>query len=247
MPSKSEPATLSLLYRDLLIAAVAVGLVATPLWIGAFGFGDPIYTYERSEVASVGENVVYKDKPSSPYGPVAISDEIACSAAWIQIRTCAFEAYLLENDPVETGFRSSDPENFSPPFGGYRYVSIDGTIYEAAYTGADDGRTIYLDLEPADPDEALERVSIPADRPDVPEAVREAAETGKAETRSELDVPQTPIATDDGSYYRVYQAGLAQPSSTDEQIESLARIGGPIAGLLLFFYHLSVRYTYVED
>lgn len=245
MPSVS--ADLSPLQRDLLLGIVALGLVTAPFWIGVFGFGDPIYTYERAEVAIDGETLEYEADPSSPFGPVSISDEIACSADWIhQIRTCALEAHLAENGTVATGIRTSNPEDFRPPVREYLYVIVDGTIYEATYTGGDAGRTVYLDLERADPDAVLEHVSIAADRSFVPEAAREAAETGEAETRSEIDVPQAPIETDDGRYYRVYPAGQTRPPWTGELIESLARIGGPIAGLLLF-YHLSQRITYVNS
>lgn len=244
MPSVS--AGFSPLQRDLLIAIVAVGLVTSPLWIGVMGFGDRIHTYERSEVVTDGESVVYEDEPSSPFGPVAISDEIACSAAWIQVRTCAFEAQLVENETVPTHIRTGNPEHTSLPFKEYEYVRVDETLYEAAYTDGDDEGRVYLDLERADPDAALEDVAIAADRSTVPEAVREAVETGEAVTRTEIDVPQTPVETADGRYYRVYRAGSTHPSWLENALVTLARFGGPIAGAALF-YHLSQRLTYVDS
>lgn len=245
MPSVST--RVSPLQRDLLLAVVAVGLVAGPVWIGVLGFGDPMYTYERSAVVTDGETVAYEDDPSFTYGPVPISDEIACSTDWTQIRTCAFESQLVENEPVPTTIRTGNPERSSLPFGEeYGYISVDETLYEATYTDGEEEGRIYLDLERADPDAALEDVSIAADRDTVPDAVREAAETGEAETRTEIDVPQTPIEVADGRYYRVYRTGATQPSALEELLVTLARFGGPIAGALLF-YRLSRRITYVDD
>lgn len=234
------------LHRDLFLGIVAVGLVTAPFWIGVFGFGDPIYTYERAGVATDGETVAYEDEPSSPFGPVPISDEIACSADWIQVRTCAFEAQLVENETVPTHIRTGNPEHTSLPFEEYEYVRVDETLYEAAYTDGDEDGRVYLDLERTDPDAALEDVSIAADRSTVPEAVRKAAETGETVTRTEISVPQTPVETADGRYYRVYRAGSTHPSWLENALVALARFGGPIAGAALF-YHLSQRVTYVDS
>lgn len=238
-------ASLSPLQRDVLIGIVAVGLVTGPFWIGVFGFGDEIHTYERAEVATDGENVVYEER-SSPFGPVPISDDIACSADWVQIRTCTFEAQIVENEPVLTQIRTENPEHTTLPFEEYEYVRVDDTLYETVYTDGDDEGRVYLDLERVDPEAALEHVSIAAERRTVPEAVREAAETGEVETRTEIDVPQTPIKTDDGRYYRVYRDGSMQPSWVENALVTLVRFGGPIAGLALF-YHLSRRVTYVDS
>lgn len=247
MPSVST--SLSPLQRDLVVGAVAVVLVATPFWIGSFGLDEPVTTYERAAITTDDETLEYEERAVSPFGPVPISEDIACSAGTIdEIRTCSLEAQLTGNDTVSTDIRTSS-DTFSPFSEEYQYVRVDGAVYEAIYPTGDGPNSttnsVAIGLEQADPDAVLEDISIAADRSDIPDVVREAVESGEAETRGSVDLPQSPIETDDGEYYRVYQVGLKQPSQTDETIESLARFGGPIVGLLIL-YSLSHRLTYVD-
>ncbi|SDR26847.1 hypothetical protein [Natronobacterium texcoconense] len=245
MPSLSD--SFSPLQRDLFIAALAIVLVTAPFWFGVFGFGEPVATYEQAEVIVDDETVEFEGDPS--YGSVPISEDIACSGSILyETRTCAFEAQLTDNETVPTGIRTSGTATHGFSYEEYRYARVDGGVYETTYTveedPPDDMNQVHVDLKPADPDDVLESVSIDAERSTLSEVVRETLETGKAETRGEVDVPETPIATDDG-YYRVYQSGTTQPSQRDEAVRSLAWFGGPVVGLLLF-YHLSGRITYVD-
>ncbi|EMA46561.1 hypothetical protein [Halobiforma nitratireducens] len=243
----SPPDSLSPLQRDLLIAALAVVLVTAPLWVGVFGLSEPGVSYERAEVVTDNDTIEFQGGPV--HGSVPISEDVACSGSILyETRTCSFEAQLTDGETVPTGVRTSGTATHGFPYEEYRYVQVDDAVYETAYTveedPGDDMNQVHAALEHVDPDDVLESVSIAAEHSTLSEVVREALENGEAQTRGEVDVPETPIETDDG-YYRVYQSGTTQPSQRDEAVRSLAWFGGPIVGLLLF-YHLSGRITYAD-
>lgn len=129
------------------------------------------------------------------------------------------------------------------------YVHVNDTIVPANATnatvggesgdegGEDDDRPLLyrnvLALEPVPPGEALERVSVPVDR--VPGPVREAARTGVARTRRELDVPETPVRLDDGTYYRVYLAAEEHPAEYEEGSGLLLTLVSMTLGVALLY------------
>lgn len=236
-------------HRDLFLGAVALALVIAPLWIPALGLDTPVHTYERAEVVIDGGGFEYADYPQTSE-LVPISDDVACSAEVFigQVRTCSFERYLAENEPISTGISGDGgPYVLSER---YDYVLLNGTTYEATYTEreTEDGRTTYhLDNERAAPEAVLRDVAIDVDRDHLPDAVREAARSGEGRSRGAVEVPQTPIRVDDGTYYRVYEAGTDQ-TPRNVVPGTAARVVASIAGLALG-YRVSrrIEVTHASD
>jgi hypothetical protein len=241
--------------RDTLRALVAVLLLAGPGWIPALHLDDPTYQYERTRVVVDGGGVALANGSETPPRTIP-SERIVCANA--ASRACAFERHLNRNHTVLTGIYASSPGERTDTFAvgpdRYDYVQIDGTIYEpitlanrsrtyvvangtvyprgAAPDGVATSGTLYrseLSLRRASPAEALTDVSRDAD--EVPAPIGRAAETGDATSHARLDVPQTPIRTGDGAYYRVYLADWRDPIVESDWIETLLVVGSPIAGL----------------
>ncbi|RXK51107.1 hypothetical protein [Halorientalis pallida] len=225
--------------RDALTCVFALVLLTAPLWSLPLDFGEQVHEYERAEVTVNGSTIEYAPElEDTPY-QVPISDEIGCSA-YDDLRVCAFESYLATNHTVPTDWQAS-PE--SGEFAGpaderYRYARVEGRIYEPIYTttpspepeNASDGSLvrIYLDLEPVDPRETLAAVSV--DAADVPPTVRRAAWTGSANHTGSVEVPETPVRTSTG-YYRVFEAGVNEPSVLTGFFGLLLRFFAPVVGL----------------
>ena len=249
----SDAGPLTPVRRDILLALVALGLLAGPLWAPALNLAGPTYEYERAEVTTDDTGIEYANESAVPVGSrPPISDDIACSETR-EIRACAFERLLLENRTVPTEVHTTDPDAFR--FRGevaerYQYVLVDDAVYEPAYTPnrsvrTDDGLfRVDLDLEEADPDEALERVSLRAGSDDLPSTVADAARTGEATARRDVAVPATPIRLEDGTYYRVYQSDRSTRPPLWRGIDRFFRYLAPFVGLSLFA-RLSGRISYV--
>lgn len=237
MPSES---VLTPARRDALAACLAIALLAGPLWTSLLHLGEPAYRYERVEVTTEGDRAIETADPwvHAPESPV--SESIACIDDWARIRTCAFERHLANGSTVPTGWSTSNPENGDLPVeGGYEYVVVRNQVYEADYVvneSAGDGGyySIDLGLEPVSAYDALDEASIDGrDAPDgVPDPVLRAARTGSATVHREIDVPREPILTDDGGYYRVYQARDVEPGIAEQAADGLLTYVAPIVGLL---------------
>ncbi len=114
--------------RDLVLIVVALGLLTAPVWVTQLPVGGPVYQYERAEVTTNGTAIEYATMTDSISGP--ISDEIACSDS-LEARPCALERVVLDNTTVPTGIYASNPGDTRPPIDErYRYVRIDGAVYE---------------------------------------------------------------------------------------------------------------------
>ncbi|WP_152421189.1 hypothetical protein [Natronolimnohabitans innermongolicus] len=247
--------------RDVLLGLLALSLLSMPIVVGSLGLDEMVHTYERAEV-STDQGNVWLDGHSN-IRTDAISDEIACSDGTApyadNIRMCAFERYLAESDEddrFDAGFKTGNPDWMSPAWGtpAYQYVWVNGTIYETtfAFGDEDDGgyHPVYLELEETDPEAALEDVSLDleADRDEIPSAVVEAIEDGETQTHGEVDVPETTIRTDDGTYYRVGGTAQMRPSNFREIVTWLGRYAAPLAGLLLAgLLSRQIDVTYVGD
>lgn len=236
--------------RDALLALIALGLLTGPLWAPVVNLGGPTHQYERFEVTTTETGIEFATEGPAPFQTrTSISDDIACSSTR-EIRPCAFERLLLENETVPTEVHTTNADAFiGDATERYRYVLVDDTVYEPTYAPNrsvrnDDGwYRIDLELEPADPDEALERVSLPADSDGVPPTVAEAARTGEATTRHDVAVPETPIRLEDGTYYRVYQSDSSLRPPVWRGLDGFFRYVSPFVGLYLF-WRLSARVSF---
>ncbi|WP_254528858.1 hypothetical protein [Natrinema gelatinilyticum] len=211
--------------RNLFVVLAVLCLFATPFWPAQLPLGEPTYEYERTEVTTDETSITYTSG-ARMYGR-PISDEIACSGPE-EMRACAFERSLLENETVTTNSTSINP-NRTPPYfeKRYRYVQINETVYEPTYTdntstaeSAVTGR-VDLALSKVAPDRALKTVSIDITSDDLSPTVAEAARSGGAVSRQKVDVPKTPIQREDGTYYRVYLDSHRRPSSSLPQVLDL--------------------------
>ncbi|MBZ6496879.1 hypothetical protein [Natrinema longum] len=233
--------------REFVVAAVAILLLLTPVWVSVVNLGEATYTYERAEVVVDEEDgITYAGDPQLDETP--ISTEIGCSVPE-DTRTCAFERSLLSNATIPTDVYTNNPAApFDVGINRYQYVAINGSVYDASYIGnqsvqRDDGLyRIDLALEPTTATDALRRVSVNVSTGsgDVHPVVVDAARQGTATADRAVEVPQTPLRLADGTYYRVFLAGQNEPTS----LESLLGLGlsalGPIAGLYLC-YRISRR------
>lgn len=235
--------------RDVVLAILALGLLTVPLWIPTIHLIDPPYRYEAVEVTSNGSNVEYATEfPSSDRTP--ISDRIACSGWEYEVRTCSFERGVLQGREVPTEMSSHDPDwslthrilyldHDRPPSEDYRYVRLNDTIYRPTVEATDrpapgtDGYRVVLGLDQVAPANALRNVSLDADSEAVPTPVSEAARTGEARSYAAVDVPDTTIRVEDGSYRRVYVAAFDGTGSNDHWVNTLLNVGPPVLGLAL--------------
>ena len=240
--------------RTLLWVVIAVVLLASPVAVSATNVSERTYTYERAEVVVDDEDgIAYAGDPDL-YNR-HLSEDIGCSTPG-DTRTCAFERYLVSNGTVPTGMYASDPSSASPAFGldieRYRYVQLDGTVYEPTYVANrtvqnDDGNyRIDLALESTEATDALRDVS--DGRTDVPSVVAEAAREGSASADREVEVPRTPIRVDDGTYYRVYQSDRSDPEPMMPVYATAVSILGPLAGLSILYRRVQrFELTYVDE
>ena len=225
--------------RDLVFAVIALGLLAGPLWVTQLSVGPRMYQYERAEVVTNGTDIEYASGTSRIPGP--ISDEIACAGSW-EVRPCALEQVLLGNETVSTRIYSSHPgPTRAPAEERYRYVRIDGAVYEPTYIANESVQEenamyyrIDLALNRTAPDQVLESVSRRAMSDALSPTVVEAARNGDARAHRKADVPETPIRLEDGTYYRVYLAEQGDSSAVSSGIHFLLKYIAPLAGLCLF-------------
>ncbi|SEH15615.1 hypothetical protein SAMN04487967_2160 [Natronorubrum sediminis] len=201
--------------RDLSLALLAVALLTVPLWGASYIPPTTSYQYDHTEVVATETSIEYVD--SAMPSTVPISDEIACADPW-EIRTCTLEGQL-ENETVTTEYTSTNPDSDAETLSDwdrYGYVLLDETLYETTHAANesapsdDGGYRIDIGLEPASTDAALADVAV--DSTEVSSEAATVANEGHLETDEEIDVPETPIETDDGSYYRVYESGSTSRS-----------------------------------
>lgn len=241
---------------DLFLALVAVGLLASPALVAFLDVGERTYRYERVEVTTDGSSVEYANESAAP-DRTPIDGAIACAEsglyAW-ELRACTFEKSVLENGTVPTELSYGSPgrvPQLSLYPERYRYVSLNGTVYETAYVANEsaprgDGYRIDLTLEPASPEAALEHASHDIASKEVSSTAAEVARTGDVTTLQKETVPERPIRLEDGTYYRVFLAEEIEPSATTRNqilvLTALASLSG--LGLLVHLFR-RIEVTYV--
>lgn len=241
--------------RTLLLALLAVGLLAGPLWVEALHLDDRVYRYERAEVSVQDGTIEY----ASADPGVAISDHVLCTGV-IDTRACYLEQSLIGNRTVPTS-RYTSGSAFGPD-SDYRYVAGPEGVYEVdvrlnrsqgyvvengSVRAVDEesvpaDRVLYrveLDLREVDAQRILDRVSADVDRVETP--VREAARSGSVRTYRPVDVPETPVKLENGTAYRVYLAAQHDPPETTRTGVLLLRYLAPVAGILLGYSLLTGR------
>lgn len=243
------------LHRDLALGLIALGLLAAPLWIGLLPVGNSIYEYDRAQVTTTDDGIEYVDRPDVP-PETPISDAIECPRWNGDVRACAFEVYLLEEaDSVPTGIHGSSTSITSVFESHYRYVQIDGAVYETSYVTNEsaspnnESGPIEAVLEPADPDAVLSRESIAVDDDRLAPVVAETVRNGPTTARADVDLPQSPIALEDGTYYRVHRVrGPIQLRLVERVLVFALTYVAPVGGLLVLA-RLSrrVEISYVGD
>lgn len=238
--------------RDAVLALIALALLAGPLWAPSLHVGDSHYRYDRAEVTVNGTGIEYATASDSVHVP-AISEEIACSGHR-EVRPCAFERLLLDNLTVPTEVYTNNPFSSGSTwiYDRYRYVLLNGTVYEPTHVPNRSVRRdglyrLDLDLRRVPPERALRSVSVTAE--EASSTVAEVARTGETSVRHRLDPPATPIRLDDGTYYRVYRvAGPREASLTARLLGFLLTYATPLAGLYVVAdLSRRVRVTYVGD
>lgn len=255
MPSASP---LTPVRRDALLALLALVLLAAPLWAPSLHLGDPTYRYERVEVVVNDTSIEYANETAVPY-ETPISDDVACSSGW-EVRACAFERLLVENRTLPTKVYSSNPNDDetgrrSSFEDRYHYVLLNDTVYRVTYVTnssaprSDGMYRVDMSLEPASPERVLQRTSMRVESDDVPPVVAEAARNGEAHARHEVEVPETPIRLEDGTYYRVYRIRWSDdPPPIARALDFFLTYFAPLVGLFLFArLSENVEVTYVGD
>lgn len=241
--------------RDLVLGILAVGLLAGPLWVGAVQLDEPAHVYDRAEVTTTDERIVYSDGgPSNRM----LSEDVICAETSIDFRACTFERHLRD-EPIPTGAYSTSPTSIGRESADYyTYVQLRDGVYEPTYVANSSDQRNDLDridmgLEPVDPAVALERVSIAVDDESLPSVVAATARDGTTTTREPVVVPQTPIAVGDDTYYRVYDTSdVVEPRPIEGFLAFLLRYGAPVVGLLLALsvasrFEVAVSYVGSDD
>lgn len=229
--------------RDALVFLLGLALLLSPVPV-ALGFvGGTDYHYESTEVVETGNGLAYADASEVPAG-TPISEDIACAGTQVE-RACALEPTLVDAGPRSLGVTSEDPED-DPAIAPrpYEFVQLDGEIYRAVYTTAENG-SVGVALNTTSASVALHSVSVDPELTDVPGTVIDAAAEGEATSRTAVDVPDTPVIVDD-SYYRVYVTEEAQEGSTSPLSLGLFFVAG-LGIILLLSLSRKVRVRYVPD
>lgn len=219
--------------RVAMLAVLGIVLCAAPLFVAVSDVGEPVQRYDSTEVTA-NDTSIWTDDVTVLYNR-PLSEEIACLGDY-NVRTCQFEEYALQRGGIETGVRVSGPDASltsvveEDPV--VRYVQIDGRLYERTYPTyeTESEYAVRFEHEPGNAERVLDTVAVEAD--DVSPTVAEAIREGEATSRDEIDVPETPIATSDGSYYRVYHRNQSPAPRTDDWVTWLAALS-PLGGLAL--------------
>jgi hypothetical protein len=238
--------------RILLLALVGLLLLGAPAWAPPLHLDDPTYRYERVEVTASNGTIEWADRDAVP-GDTPISEEIGCSDGF-EARICAFEQRVLEEGSVPSALAGGPPDQELHPgqfASRYTYVRLD-RIYAATYryntsrpqteSGA---YRIDATLEPADPTEALQAVSLSLESPEVLPVVAEAARNGAATAPRQVPTPDTTLQFE-GSYYRVFQTAESEPPWWGSPIHIALVFGGPLAGVVILI-RLHQRLTKLDQ
>lgn len=244
MPSLPDriSSKLTPLRRDALVFLVGLALLLSPVLVTMGFVGGAAYQYESTEVVEVGNTLAYAEDDVPPGTP--ISEDIACAGTQVE-RACALETALTGDQSLPLGVESEDPDR-DPAIAPapYEFVQLDDEIYRAGFETTGDGSVEVL-LSSSSASVALHGVSLDPEETDVSSTVVEAAEDGHATSRTGVDVPNTPIITDDG-YYRVYVSEEGTEGSTTP-FSLFLFFGAGLGAVLLLSLARNLRVSYRPD
>lgn len=249
--------------RALGLGLLVLVLLAGPLWVEALHLTNQRYVYERAEVTATGGTVEYGGDADVPHD-VALSEDILCTEP-LSVRACYLERSLLDNGAVPVDLYHSGPEDPDAVEHEYEYVRTRTAIYRpstetnwsqayvveqgsvrAVENASEHDNPLYrveLTLTKVNASDALADVSVAMDR--VGPVSREAVRTGSTTAYAPASIPQTPIVTEDGRYYRVYLEERDGPPETVGELVFLLRFVAPVLGLALG-YRLVSRYAVLD-
>lgn len=231
--------------RDTLLVILALGLLLGPVWVPTLNLGEPTYHYEHARITVGGENgLAYANSTPFQDTDQLISADIGCTIPE-EARICALEHYAT-NHTIPTEGYTTNPDLNSSTFGGiehYRYVLLNGTTYTTTLIpnrSVQNSEGLYrLDLgfDPVPLNQAISAVSLNStiQREEIPQAVYQAATDGTGKSHHRVNIPPTPIRTENGTYYRVYFDGRTEPSPAGQFLGKVLPIGTPIIGLLALY------------
>lgn len=248
--------------RALVLGLLVLVLLAGPLWVEALHLTDHRFVYERAEVTATGGTVEYASDADVPHD-VELSEDILCTDP-LSVRACVLEQALVGNESVPADLYHSGPDDPDAIEHEYEYVRTRSAIYRpstrtnrsqayvvdngirAVENASEYENPLYrveLTLTKVNAAEALADVAVEGDS--AGPVAREVVRTGSVTTYAPATVPQTPIAADDGRYYRVYLEAKRAPPENVGELVFLLRFVAPLAGLALG-YRLVNRLTLRE-
>ncbi|ELY90574.1 hypothetical protein C483_10956 [Natrialba hulunbeirensis JCM 10989] len=240
--SLPDPGGDSPFYRDLAVSLLALCLLTSPFLVATFHIGEPAHEFDRAAVTTNDSTIEYADRDDVP-ALTPISEDIDCAGWAGDLRACALEEQVLDGQAVPAGMWTEGVGHTPParPYlaGYYQYVQLDRQVYEPTYeTNASEQRNgmhrVELSLEPTNPDDALQRISVDVTDEVLHPTVAEAAREGATTTRAAVDIPETPIELEDGTRYRVYESQQVDDSPWDSSsLASALRYIAPLLGIAL--------------
>lgn len=178
--------------RSSLCLAAAVVLLANPLYLAYWHPGDAVYRYEAVEATPDGDGgLAFRTVDGGLPERHLRVEGVLCTG--LGSRECSLE-YAIHDGELDV--------NGSEPPRSYRYVRIDGQLYEPAIVG--DRPYGELTHEPVDPETVLRELG--RDDP-ATGRVADAVESGAIYTHQRLD-DENEVVWHDGSYYVVHAAAV---------------------------------------
>lgn len=234
--------------RDALLTVLAVGLLLAPTGVSALHLTETRYHYKRVRVTTNRSHGIdyanWSAANTLTTGVPVLSRSIACSDG-TRGRDCAFERYLEKGHTIPVGWATNPNMSLrgSVPNPYYRYAIINGTAYATRMRINDSIQNkkgeyrIDLALREEPVSRVLRAVSLNASqqRNSIPPVVYRAAKTGSATSYQSVDLPQTPIRTSNGSYYRVFLASRHSPAPLLPVYHALLTYGLPLLGIAILY------------
>lgn len=224
--------------RELTIA-LAVLLIAVPIWAPTLDLSGPDYRYEVAELSSEDGKLAV-DVPEGAY-VVAVEGIDCVDRSFDFSRRCFYDGGAIDGNvtgvnPAIVGVSGPAAGDELTRTGGDEYVVLGDRVYRRSTTfvSANEsvGMVVELGVERVDAATALEDVA--RDQQHVSEAAERAIREGSITTNEPIADANAVLAVDDG-YYVVYRDGrptwLSENPAVERALEAVSVAAG--AGLLL--------------
>ena len=224
--------------RLLLLLLVSLALLTNTFWLFP-NEGQTRYTYERSELVPLGDDIGY-DPAVDPNHASYENDlsGVGCESVFgqrtdrdVSERTCAFEQSVADEGPVTVG-------GFDRPGIGIGYLELDDGYYHRTVEGGNGSVT--LALEPLSAEAVLANVSSDGVTGPDPERIRRSQVAARAvvtgepvqSVQSPGDVAVGSVYRYDGGYYAAFVTGSdTVDSPVPDPVRLLASFVGFVGGL----------------